>query len=204
MFVASKQGKQKVYHVDTCYQVKQMNDENKLLFYTEKEARDSGFRACNCCSRLAKKYQKEKKAIEDICSKHNMSVKLYDGELYIDTCIESWKIVITERKHCLVLLHANKGIYRLKPKENGVVLHNYHLQKDIRSTTIERYLKYIWKHDEWLVSGDRENQYTSKYSNSKRGKKKYKQEKERAKRQAVLRVCNMIERLNYSSDVLFN
>lgn len=77
---------------------------------------------------MARQYKKEKKEIQDICSKNNISVKLYNGELYVDTCIESWKIIISERKHCLVLLHANKGIYRLKKHENGIVLHEYHLQ----------------------------------------------------------------------------
>ena len=183
MFAASKHGKLKVYHVDTCSHAKQIHDDNKLLFYTEKEARAAGFVACNCCSKMARKYRKEKNAIQDICSKHNVKVQLYDGALYIDTCIESWKIVITERKQCLVLLHANKGVYRAKPKVNGRVVHEYHLQKDIRATTIAKYLKYIWKHDEWLVSGSRENQYKTMCSNTTRGRAKYKAEKKKAKKQ---------------------
>lgn len=195
MFVASKCGKEKVYHVDTCGHVKHMTEGNRILFYTEQEAKAAGFRACNCCSKMARQYKREKKAIEDICSKNNISVKLYDGELHIDTCIESWKIVITERKHRLVLLHANKGIYRLKQKANGIVLHEYHLQKNVYSRTIEKYLKYILQHDEWLISGARENQYKSMNHNSRRNKSKYNAEKKKAKKQAVLRVCNMIERL---------
>lgn len=195
MFVASKCGKQKVYHVDTCGHVKHMTEGNRILFYTEQEAKEAGFRACNCCSKMARQYRKEKKAIADICSKNNISVKLYNGELHIDTCIESWKIIITERKRCLVLLHANKGIYRLKKTENGMVVHDYHLQKNIHATTIVKYLKYILKHDDWLVSGGRENHYKSIQRNSRKNRNKYNAGKKKAKRQAVLRVCNMIERL---------
>lgn len=195
MFVASKNGKEKVYHMDTCGHVKQMTDENKLFFYTEQEVKEAGFRACNDCSKMARQYKKEKKAIQDICSKNNISVELYDGEIHVDTCIESWKIVTTGKKQRLILFHANKGIYRLKKTAKGRVLHDYHLQKDVHSKTIAKYLRYIIKHDEWLVSGARENQYKSIKRNSKKNRNKYNAEKKKAKKQAVFRVCNMIERL---------
>ena len=184
VIIASEKSNQKIYHKDMCYHAEQISDENKIFFYTEKEARDAGYRACNCCNRFAKRYRQEHRAIKDICSKHNIKVKFYDGAVYVDTCVDSWKVIITERKHSLVLLHANGEIYQLNPIVNGMVVHNYHLQKDFFATTIVSYLNYIWKHDEWIINGGRDSKYG--------GKKK-------AKSHAIHRVCNMIERLEYEA-----
>lgn len=71
--------------------------------------------------------------------------------------------------------------------------HHYHKQGDITSSSILEYLNYIYKHDRWR--SDQISEYRKLPQHTRKQRKRYKQEKKKAKRYAVSRVLNLIDRM---------
>ena len=63
MYFASKSHGEKIYHNQFCTYVYRMKEDNRVPFYTIEDAKSKGYRACNCCSFMGKKYREELKDI---------------------------------------------------------------------------------------------------------------------------------------------
>ncbi len=191
MYISSKSHGEKIYHTQLCTYARRMKPENKKAFYTVEEAIANGCRACNCCSVMGRKYQKEKKAIQNFARENRMKLWIDNNVVYIETETAAWKIIPIGKTKKIGLYHANMENYRFCKKEKGKIIHNYHFQKGVKADSIMGFLKYIKSHDEWRESI--KDDYKMLPTRTKGQRKKYKEAKDRAKKRAVGKVLNMIE-----------
>lgn len=199
MFIGTKSHGKKIVHYVDCYQAKKIKEENVIWFHTMKEARKAGYKLCKCCCPMGKYYRKEKRKIERFALQNSMEIYLQDGALYVETPVAPWKIVVGGQKKKLFLYHGNTEVYRDCEKKDGHIIHTYHWQKRVRHNSILGYMRYIDQHDCWR-SG-REKAYKALPRQTKGQKKLYKQEKKKAKRLAVLRVHNLIDKMRYEREL---
>lgn len=191
MYIGSKSHGVKIYHCESCFYARNIKEPNKIFYHTKAEAMAKGYRACNCCAPVARKFQQEKRDLMEYVRANRMTMWLEDNAVYIETDIGAWKIIETEKNHKLILLHANSENYKWCQKKNGKIIHHYHVQKDVSSQTILRYLKYIYKHDKWRAS--KKDEYKRMPVAAKAQRRKRGEEKGRARRRAVGDVLNLIE-----------
>lgn len=191
MYFASKSHGEKIFHNQFCTYVYRMKEDNRLPFYTIDEAREKGYRACNCCSFMGERYREEKKVISSFVKDTHMKIWLDDDEFYIETRIAAWKISSPGKTKKLYLYHANMENFRFCKKEKGRIVRTYHAQKDASSNTIIGFLKYIDRHDTWRESVV--DDYKKMPTSTKGQKRRYNQAKRKAHRHAVGNVLNMIE-----------
>ena len=191
MYFASKSHGEKIYHDQFCSYVRRMKKDNRLPFYTKEEAHEKGYRACNCCSFMGKKYRKELKSISSFAKDNHMRIWLYDNEVYIETRIAAWKILNPGKSKKLYLYHANTENFRFCKKKKGKIVRTYHAQRDVVASTILEYLNYINEHDAWRESVV--DDYKKMPTYTKRQKRRFNQAKQKAQKRAVGRVFNMIE-----------
>lgn len=202
MYYASKSHGERIYHEQFCTYVRRMKVENRIHFYTMEEAVGKGYRECNCCSFIGKKYHKELKEISLFAKDNHIKVWFVDGEVYIETRIGAWKITSPGKSKKIFLNHANAENFLFCKKENGKIIHTYHAQSDISSKTIMGYLRYIDKHDRWRESVMYE--YRKMPTSTKKQKKKYKNAKRKANRRAAWNVLNMIETIRVEREYFAN
>ena len=191
MYTYSTSHGEKIFHAASCTYSGRIKIKNRNYFLTQQEAREAGYRMCNCCAPIIRYMKKEQKEIMDYARKHNMKLCLYDGELYIENGAGQWKIVTGEREKGIWLYHGNRERYNTLEWNNGMLQHHYHRHEDIRSGYILGYLKYIYKHDRW-----RSNQiekYRKLPKQTKNQRWRYQKEKKKADRHAVSRVLNLID-----------
>ena len=198
MFVMSKTCGTKIYHHNWCRYEKRIRDCNKVYYPLEKEVREKGYKACNCCSEMSKQYREEKKEIDNFINKNDMTVRLDDNQLYIDTKEASWKIVVDSLEKRYVLYHENRVPFRNCIQKDGTIRRPYHLQGDVTANTIMEYIRYIHAHDKWKASTY--DRYKQMPRDTKKQKKAYYKEKRKARKKAILRVCNLIEKLCYEQE----
>ena len=195
MYVASNMGKRKLFHNDTCRHVTNIRPKHRVWFSGEDDARSAGYTYCSCCSPVGKIYRKEKAAIDKAVSGKGVKVSYYDGTLYVDTMIGTWKIA-RNSQHRFSLWHGNTESYEKCRKENGRIIHKYHAQIDIRSSmSILYFIEYIINHDAWR--SEQASDYKSLPKNTKKQKKAYRESKRKAEARAKLNVYNLLERLHY-------
>ena len=194
MFVASDTGKRKTFHINICGHVRNISPEHRVWFSDEADARSAGYTFCSCCSPVGKAYRKEKAAIDKAVSGKGVKVTYYDGVLYVDTMIGTWKITRNSKRR-LTLWHGNTESYEKCRKENGRIIHKYHPQKDTgSSTSILYFVKYIVRHDTWR--SEKASDYKALPKNTKRQRKAYRENKRKAEGRAERTVFNLLERLN--------
>ena len=194
MFVASDTGKRKMFHINICGHVRNIRPEHRVWFSDEADARSAGYIFCSCCSPVGKIYRKEKAAIDKAVSGKGVKVTYYDGVLYVDTMIGTWKITRNSKRR-LTLWHGNTESYEKCRKENGRIIHKYHPQKDTgSSTSILYFVKYIVRHDTWR--SEKASDYKALPKNTKRQRKAYRENKRKAEGRAERTVFNLLERLN--------
>ena len=193
MYTYSTSHGEKIFHSADCTYAGRIKIKNRNYVTTKKEARERGYRMCNCCAPIARYLKKEQKEIEAFVRKHNLKLRLYDGELHVESGAAVWKIVTEEGKWGISLYHGNRERYNTLRWENGMLQHHYHKQGDITSNSILEYLKYIYKHDCWRSSQMEE--YRKLPKRTRKQRKRYKEEKKRSDRSAVSRVLNLIDRM---------
>lgn len=198
MYFASKSHGEKIFHHSQCTYVNRTKMENRIQFYSEKEARDKGYRMCNCCSHMGKQFRKEKKEIQELARKNRVKVRLYDGAVYLETDVAPWKIISAGQQHKLFLYHGNHERYENLKKKNGMIEHHYHSQSDARGKTIVDYMNYIIRHDQWREQI--KNEYRSLPKTTKRQRDYYKSQKKKARRNAIHNVYNLIEKLRVENN----
>ncbi|MGF7012300.1 hypothetical protein M2145_001008 [Lachnospiraceae bacterium PF1-21] len=197
MYASSKRSKRKVFHYQGCPYEKRLSPANTVYFHTDTDAVDAGYTSCKCCSRMRKLFKTEKEKINRIVATSKLRIRLLGEELYIETPVASWKLVLERQKQGrpkkLVLYHNNSAVYRRLPTENGLARHNYHLQTDVSKSTISEYLTYITRHDDWRL--EILDDYKKMPNRTRKQKNNYNRRKKRAKKEAVHYVCNLIEKL---------
>ena len=62
MVFYSNNSREKVYHLPHCSFVRVMNKENRKRFSSPEQARQVGYRLCNCCSPVGQRLRKERQA----------------------------------------------------------------------------------------------------------------------------------------------
>lgn len=191
MYISTKSHGEKIFHNQFCTYVKRIKPENIIEMETARRFRKNGYRACNCCSFMGRKYKSEYEELQSYAKKNLMKVWLEDDAVYVETSIGAWKITQYSKTQNICLLHANTENYRFLAKKNGKIIHTYHMQGDTRSKTILGYLKYIKRHDEWRTSII--NEYKSLPISSKKNKKQNKDARINGKKKAVCTVLNMLE-----------
>lgn len=194
MFIASTASGTKIFHYQQCYQAKKIKDSNCIFFYTATEGREKGYRICNCCALITKYCKKEKRKIDKFVHDHRIKIWLEDGDIYLKTRENYWKIVFNKKAQKIFLLHANNEKYGMWENSNGEKVRKYHDQSDIRCNTITGYMSYVVKHDEWrrVISGE----YKDLPQRTKKQKDLYNRTKKRARRRDIGRVLNLIEQLS--------
>lgn len=191
MYISTKSHGEKIFHNQFCTYAKRIKPENIIEVETTKKFRKMGYRACNCCSFMGKKYKAECEELQSYAKRNYMKIWLEDDAVYVETNIAAWKITQYSTTQNICLLHANTENYRFLAKKNGKIIHTYHMQGDIRSKTIMGYLQYIKRHDEWRTNIM--NEYKSIPVSTKRQRKQNKNARINGKKKAVCNVLNMLE-----------
>lgn len=191
MYTYSTSHGEKIFHAAGCTYSGRIKIKNRNCFATQQEAREHGYRMCNCCAPIVRYMKKEQKEIEDFARKHGMKMHLYDGELHIESGVVPWKIVVNEGSKGISLYHGNRERYSTLEWKHGMLQHHYHRQSDITGSSILEYLNYIYKHDRWRSSQIEE--YRKLPRRTKNQKKQYQKEKKKADKYAVSRVLNLID-----------
>ena len=178
--IASKLSSEKVFHYRTCRFATNINQNNIISFRNKTEARNNGYRQCNCCSRMLKYYNQDKEKIDNFIKLNLLNMFIEDDAMYIDSIFYSWKIIISPNGYNVILYHANTEHYKnLKIDDRGHLIHSYHLQNYKGASDILHMLKYIVEHDKWKMESI--DDYKSLPRNSKRQQISY----NRAERQAI-------------------
>lgn len=193
MYIGTKSHGKKIFHHVQCTYVSRMKDKNKVFFYLQGEAREKGYRICNCCSHMGKYYRKEKSQIQQFAKKHRMKVWLYDGAVYLETEVAPWKIIVNGNRHKMFLYHGNHERYENLKKKNGLMQHHYHFQNDVKCKSILDYMNYVVRHDSWRV--EIKDEYKTLPRDTKKQRELYNRKKKWARRRAIHNVHNLIDKL---------
>ena len=197
MYVASGKSRKKVFHTIHCGYTKRILPENMIFFETKEDARKAGYKFCSSCAYMWKYYKKERKQIENFAEKNRLKVSYDDGAIFVETEIGAWKIVTT-RKKTIVLYHGNTEQYSGLKRSRGRLEYHYHFQKGAYSETILGYLQYIASHDAWR-SGE-QNEYRNLPQSTKKQRHAFRRAAKKARSIEILRVYNLLDRLQYEHD----
>ena len=193
MYIYSTSHGEKIFHAASCTYSGRIKMKNRNYFDTKQEAREHGYRMCNCCAPIVRYMKRERNEIECFARKHNMKLHVYDGELHVEFGVVPWKIVVEDETREIILYHGNRERYNTLEWKHGMLQHHYHRQNDVSKGTILEYLDYIYKHDCWRSNQIEEYRKLPKQTRNQR--KRYKKEKNKADRYAVSRVLNLIDRM---------
>ena len=178
MYYANQNSRSKLFHAADCGYLR---DKSALLeFETEESARESGFRQCDRCAAISKMYIKgNRQQIDELCEKYKLSVKLYDGRLYVFKGDSGWMMLVNKQGD-LILFHRNE-----KSKHNVIQskLSAYHKQ-NVRFKSVERYLRYILHHESLEFQEKRAYQNAQRYAphGKATSKKEFKKRKKKIKK----------------------
>lgn len=143
MVFYSTKSSEKVFHYSHCVNARRIRKENKRSFVSSDEARQAGYRMCDCCSVVGVRLRKEQKAVDEFCHEYNITYHLEDGQLHIHTQNGEWRIIVNGRANLLFLYHKNT---QSKEEKIPSIVPGFHSQA-IRCATIREYLEYIVQHD---------------------------------------------------------
>lgn len=193
MFIGTSSHGEKIFHDSQCDYVQRIKEKNQVYFYSAEEAREKGWRMCNCCSYMGKHFHKEQNEIGELQRKHGLDVQLYDGAVYIETSIAPWKIIVTGKNHRMLLYHGNHEHYNECERRNGKLIYHYHFQGDISKNTIIEYMEYLVEHDRWRAKTPYDYKLLPRHTKKQRAY--YDKQKQKAKKKAICRVYNLIEKM---------
>ena len=200
MFYYNKKSKVKVVHIDMCFHVS--DDRHKDIGYFESlhEAYDQGYRLCKHCNPMQKQYHAERDEILQMSAKKGLSV--YSGNRYISitSLASKWKITLDSEKR-MILYHKNEFE---TPNDSMSQVLGYHLQGDVKQTSIVSYLNYIIEHDYFRMMHPVNIPKKKKESPPPRkGTRRYKSAQRRneknQRKQAIKNVLDLIDSLRVPS-----
>ena len=97
MYTYSTSHGEKIFHAASCTYSGRIKMKNRNYFDTKQEAREHGYRMCNCCAPIVRYMKRERNEIERFARKHNMKLHVYDGELHVEFGVVPWEIVVRMR-----------------------------------------------------------------------------------------------------------
>ena len=192
MFYANRGSNKKIFHASDCSYIKDSN--SCISFPTEEDARAEGYRQCDRCAAITKEYLNgNAKIIKSLCKKYHMTVKLYDGKLYVFKGESGWMLTVNQNGK-LILFHRNE-----RSRHNVIItkLSAYHRQKTNLST-VEEYLRYILYHESLDFQEKRAFQNIEKYAphGQKCRKGYYKKRKALKRKFGISRTIKLLNELN--------
>ncbi len=201
MFAASRMGK--TFHKAQCGCAKCITPENLVMFDTEKDALDAGYKYCWRCSDTGAQFLKEKKEATTYADLWGIKLSFCedDGTIVVISKLDAWKLSYDGDRF---LIH-HKNSRKDAPLCS---LPGYHLQTTKRS--VKKCLKNIRQHDDYRslnpvydeekAPPDTFKEYLSqKEIVTTAGSKRYQKAKRRyendKKRSDVRRVLSILDRL---------
>lgn len=200
MYYYSKKSNQKIIHMIECFHIHSTDINDIGWFETLPEAYKQGYRLCHHCNPLFKHYNKENREIIEFCHENGLSVYLKDKYISICSAQSQWKIVL-DKDNRIILYHKNSFE---KNKDCLSEINGYHLQGDIRKSSVVEYLKYIVRHDYYRMLHPVYIPKKKKVSPPPRkGTKRYKSAQKRIekhkRKQAIKNVLDLIDSLSIPS-----
>ena len=165
MYTYSTSHGEKIFHAASCTYSGRIKMKNRNYFDTKQEAREHGYRMCNCCAPIVRYMKRERNEIERFARKHN------------------------------ILYHGNRERYNTLEWKHGMLQHHYHRQNDVSKGTILEYLDYIYKHDCWRSNQIEEYRKLPKQTRNQRKRyKKEKNKADRYAVSRVLNLIDRMQR----------
>lgn len=209
----SARSSRKIVHLPHCKIIQRIPKEHRKTFESVEEARAHGYRLCNCCPSIARKYRKERAALKRYAGETGLHVKLMDDAVHVISTHDCWQIVAMGRENQLFLYHKNTE-YRTKKSAHPSKIPGFHSQKH-RADTILDYLKYIHAHDAYYNThfsrekfllrhietpcyraDEREDYHSQRPDRCRvKGTKRYKKQQKELKRQKRLAEINRVKAL---------
>ena len=197
MYYYSKNSREKIVHLDSCFHLDNMNHSKMGCFQTLSEAYEQGYKICKHCNPLFNQYKKEKEQIIELCRKKGVSVFVGNKNVVIRSINSKWKITV-DKNEKFVLYH--KNTYKTENDHLSQVK-GYHLQGDVNKESIVEYLDYVLEHDYYRMMHP---VYIHKQKKEKapprKGTNRYKSLQHRIeknnRKQAISNVLNIIDSLS--------
>lgn len=192
MLFFSVKSKEKVIHYEECPHLRNIKKENLCSFDNIKDARNTGYRICSCCSPVLKLIKNEENKMDKFCLENGLSYYIDNGDLGIKTFRSEWKIIASDNRDTVELHHKNSF-----KKEHDDSLTGYHKQ-NYAANSIMGYMRYISEHDCFrmhnpiMVYVEKEQPHKG----SKRWKKQQEAARKRVRRYEIKKVLDLIENLS--------
>lgn len=145
MFVYSLQSHRKIAHFPHCKIIRRIAKKNRCTFSSLEEMQKCGYHLCNCCSPMAQKYRKEKKALNTFCKNHQLQLTLLNDVIHIISRHDCWRILIKGSPKKFFLYHKNTE-NRIGKQRTPSIVPGFHSQP-FHADSILKYLVYIAEHD---------------------------------------------------------
>ena len=197
LFYSNNSGR-KIVHSDGCFQIKRVKDDDIGIFHSVDDARQHGYRMCQCCSQTAKHYRIEKDLLIEYCLGRPVSFYFNLYDFTVRTPWSKWKIVDRADNKGMELYHKNT---RVRSKDSLSPIEGYHLQR-VKMESVIDYLRYIVDHDVYKVNYHPEQLYPqpAKEAPPKKGTKRYKKQQKRLekqkRKQSIKRVLDIIDNIS--------
>lgn len=194
MYYYSKNSRRKIVHSECCHFRRIMNPETTGYFKTLAEAYSAGYRLCAHCDILSKHYRKEEQDLQEYCRNNGLSVHLGKRGIWVRSPRSEWRIIADDNRAGSKLYHKND----LHPGHRSYdLLTSYHDQK-VSYSKLLKYLDYIVEHDYYRMLNPI---YPAQHKappvkGTKRYRKHLKQQKKKARKDAVSNVLTLIESLS--------
>ena len=151
-------------------------------------------RLCAHCDALSKQYRKEEQDLQEYCRNNGLSVHLGKRGIWVRSPRSEWRIIADDTRAGSKLYHKND----LHPgKRSSDLLTAYHDQK-VSYSKLLKYLDYIVEHDYYrMLNPIYPVQHKAPpVKGTKRYRKQLKQQKKKARKDAVRNVLTLIDSLS--------
>ena len=194
MYYYRKNSRRKIVHAECCHFRRILNPETTGYFQTLAEAYSAGYRLCAHCDALSKQYRKEEQDLQEYCRINGLSVHLGKRGIWVRSPRSEWRIIADDTRAGSKLYHKND----LHPgKRSSDLLTAYHDQK-VSYSKLLKYLDYIVEHDYYrMLNPIYPVQHKAPpVKGTKRYRKQLKQQKKKARKDAVRNVLTLIDSLS--------
>lgn len=192
-----KNCRSKIVHLDGCCHIKNTDKADIGTFPNLSKAYSHGYRLCNHCNLMQKKFKSEKEKIFTFCQQYGFSYRQDDRIATVTTTLSKWKIVLNNTGERLELYHRNS----YDKKGDTGVISNYHFQHATYDT-ITGFLDYIYWHDVYRKSHPLESSRIYPKLKSPppmKGTKRYRKEQKmlerKERKKSIANVLSLIESL---------
>ncbi len=145
--IYSAKSHRKIAHFPHCKILKRIPKESRRTFDSLEDAREHGYRICQCCPPAAQKYRKERKRVREFCKAHGLAVEILNGVVNVYSRHDVWKIIVEDKRNTLRLYHKNYDKRCQKEGQESVISGFHH--QGCRYKTVFEFVEYIVSHDEY-------------------------------------------------------